>query len=81
MEITHPGNVITRYCHLLYHPSVQLGQQVAAGVKIGIVGTSGHSSGPHLHFEVHLHGDRSDRGATDPERFMRDQGAPLGLET
>jgi murein DD-endopeptidase MepM/ murein hydrolase activator NlpD len=78
MEITHAGNVITRYCHMLRRPSVFLGQSVAPGQEIGRVGTSGHSSGPHLHFEVHLHGDRSANGAVDPASFMRKQGAPLG---
>jgi murein DD-endopeptidase MepM/ murein hydrolase activator NlpD len=78
MEITHAGNVVTRYCHLLYRPSVFLGQSVAPGQEIGRVGTSGHSSGPHLHFEVHLHGDRSANGAVDPASFMRERGAPFG---
>jgi murein DD-endopeptidase MepM/ murein hydrolase activator NlpD len=78
MEITHAGNVITRYCHLLRRPSVFLGQAVAPGQQIAEMGTSGHSSGEHLHFEVHLHGDRSSAGATDPVRFMRERGAPLG---
>jgi murein DD-endopeptidase MepM/ murein hydrolase activator NlpD len=78
MEITHASNVVTRYCHLLRRPSVFLGQTIAPGQEIGVVGTSGHSSGPHLHFEVHLHGDRSSRGAVDPAGFMRERGAPLG---
>lgn len=78
MEITHANKVITRYCHMLERPSVYLGQHVAPGHPIGLMGTSGHSSGPHLHFEVHLRGDRSANGAVDPVSFMRGQGAPLG---
>ena len=36
------------------------------------------SSGPHLHFEVHLNGDAPFDGAADPVKFMQDVGAPLG---
>jgi murein DD-endopeptidase MepM/ murein hydrolase activator NlpD len=79
VEITHAGNVITRYCHLVRHPDVRVGGQVTAGDPIGQVGATGHVSGPHLHFEVHLNGDRYATGAVDPVKFMRDQGAPLGL--
>jgi len=39
--------------------------------------TSGHSSGSHLHYEVHLNNDRSSAGAVDPVWFMRDVRAPL----
>ncbi|MEV4618414.1 M23 family metallopeptidase [Asanoa sp. NPDC049573] len=78
VDIMHADNVMTRYCHMLYRPKVRVGQTVAAGQPIGIVGTSGHSSGPHLHFEVHLNGDRSSSGATNPLPFMRDKGAPVG---
>ncbi|MEV0714943.1 M23 family metallopeptidase [Asanoa sp. NPDC050611] len=78
VDIKHAGEVITRYCHMLYRPKVRVGQTVAAGQPIGIVGTSGHSSGPHLHFEVHLNGDRSSSGATNPMVWMRERGAPLG---
>jgi murein DD-endopeptidase MepM/ murein hydrolase activator NlpD len=81
MEITHANNVITRYCHMLVRPSVYLGQTVAPGAEIGRVGTSGHSSGPHLHFEVHLDGDRTSNGAVDPASFMNERGAPLGMDT
>lgn len=45
---------------------------------IGQVGTSGNSSGPHLHFEVHLNGDRSKSGAINPAPFMSERGIPLG---
>ena len=79
VEITHADNVITRYCHQQIQPRVTVGQRVAAGDIIGIVGTTGNSSGPHLHFEVHLNGDRSFAGAVDPVPFMRDKGAPLGV--
>ncbi|MGI5212953.1 M23 family metallopeptidase [Plantactinospora sp. CA-290183] len=77
VDILHAGNVITRYCHMVRAPLVRKNQLVEAGQVIGKVGSSGNSSGPHLHFEVHLRGDRSKRGATDPVPFMRERGAPL----
>ncbi len=78
VEIQHGGGIMTRYCHLKTRPSVAVGQRVAAGEPIGVVGTSGNSSGPHLHFEVHVNNDRSSNGAINPETFMREHGAPLG---
>jgi murein DD-endopeptidase MepM/ murein hydrolase activator NlpD len=78
VEILHAGNIITRYCHQLRQPDVVVGQRVAAGQPIGVVGDSGNSSGPHCHFEVHLNGDNSSAGAVDPVPFMNQQGAPLG---
>jgi murein DD-endopeptidase MepM/ murein hydrolase activator NlpD len=77
VEIVHAGSVMTRYCHMVQRPSVTVGQQVTAGEIIGRVGTSGNSSGPHLHFEVHLNNDRTSRGAVDPVGYMRGVGAPL----
>ncbi|GAB1694876.1 M23 family metallopeptidase [Krasilnikovia sp. M28-CT-15] len=81
VEIVHAGNVMTRYCHMVEHPAVQVGQRVQAGQQIGRVGTSGNSSGPHLHFEVHLNNDRRSVGAINPVPFMEQQGAPLGGTT
>ena len=78
VEIVHAGNVMTRYCHMVQRPFVRVGQEVAAGEVIGRVGSSGNSSGPHLHFEVHMNNDRSSSGAVDPVRFMRERGAPMG---
>jgi murein DD-endopeptidase MepM/ murein hydrolase activator NlpD len=80
VEIQHAGNVMTRYCHMVEPPAVRVGQQVVAGQRIGRVGTSGNSSGPHLHFEVHLNDDRRSVGAIDPVPFMLQQGAALGGE-
>ena len=80
VEIQHAGNIMTRYCHMVQRPFVKEGQEVKAGEVIGRVGTSGNSSGPHLHFEVHLNDDRSSAGAIDPVPFMRQQGAALGGE-
>ena len=77
VEILHANNVMSRYCHLVKRPSVRVGQRVAAGQPIAEAGTSGNSSGPHLHFEIHRNNDRSSAGAVDPVPYMRQQGAPL----
>jgi murein DD-endopeptidase MepM/ murein hydrolase activator NlpD len=78
LDLLHPGQVITRYCHLAARPLVQPGERVTAGRPLGLVGSSGHSSGPHLHYEVHLRGDTGSSGAVDPVVWMREHMAPLG---
>jgi len=78
VDIEHADGIITRYCHMLAQPYVSAGQTVLAGQVIGIVGSSGNSSGPHLHYEVHVNRDRSSMGAVDPVAFMASVGAPLG---
>ena len=78
VDIAHAGGVITRYCHMGLPPAVAVGAAVAAGQPLGVVGSTGHSSGPHLHFEVHTNGDSSAAGAIDPIPFMTGHGAPLG---
>jgi murein DD-endopeptidase MepM/ murein hydrolase activator NlpD len=77
VDILHANNVITRYCHQMVRPYVTVGQYVAPGQIIGVSGSSGNSSGPHVHFEVHINGDASGRGAIDPIPFMNQVGAPL----
>ncbi len=78
VDIEHANGIITRYCHMLTQPAVTQGQPVTVGQVIGIVGTSGNSSGPHLHYEVHVNHDQSALGVIDPAAFMNSVGAPLG---
>jgi murein DD-endopeptidase MepM/ murein hydrolase activator NlpD len=78
VDILHAADVITRYCHMQSRPLVRPSQRVGAGQVIGFSGSSGNSSGPHLHFEVHVDGDSSGRGAVNPVQFMDRVGASLG---
>jgi murein DD-endopeptidase MepM/ murein hydrolase activator NlpD len=55
--VEHSNGVETRYAHLS-STAVQPGDSVAAGQTIGRVGSTGRSTGPHLHFEVLLDGKR-----------------------
>jgi hypothetical protein len=55
IEISHGSGFTTRYAHLSVQ-SVSPGQTVSKGQKIGNVGNTGGSSGPHLHYEQRLNG-------------------------
>jgi murein DD-endopeptidase MepM/ murein hydrolase activator NlpD len=54
----HGNGYSTRYAHLArFAPGLQSGMIVARGTTIGFEGSTGNSTGPHLHFEVRLNGD------------------------
>jgi murein DD-endopeptidase MepM/ murein hydrolase activator NlpD len=65
IEIDHGNGVSTRYAHLAVI-LVDVGDQVEADEVIGKSGSTGRSTGPHLHYEVRLNGQ-----AVDPMRFLR----------
>jgi len=65
VEITHPNGSVTLYAHndrIL----VREGQQVTQGQQISEMGSTGFSTGPHSHFEIHPSG----KGAVDPMAFL-----------
>ncbi|TPJ66501.1 M23 family metallopeptidase [Mesorhizobium sp. B2-7-1] len=64
VEVDHGNGFATRYGHLS-EIDVAVGQKLAAGDVIGKTGSSGRSTGPHLHYEV-----RHDGEAVDPLRFL-----------
>ncbi|MBF2028069.1 MAG: peptidoglycan DD-metalloendopeptidase family protein [Oscillatoriales cyanobacterium C42_A2020_001] len=65
VEIQHPDGSLTLYAHN-NRILVQVGQEVAQGQQISEMGSTGYSTGPHLHFEVHPSG----RGATNPMAYL-----------
>ncbi len=69
--IQHSHGFITRYAHLMAF-RIQKGQNVQQGQIIGLIGNTGMTTGPHLHYEVHL-----GTGVIDPMKFLNiRQGAP-----
>jgi murein DD-endopeptidase MepM/ murein hydrolase activator NlpD len=73
VEVDHGGGLSTRYGHLSAI-SVSPGQQVSPGAVLGRVGSTGRSTGPHLHYEVRIDGE-----AVDPSRFLRAATALNGV--
>ncbi len=68
VRLQHDDGTLTLYAHMS-ELLVQAGQRVAAGTHVGREGSSGHSTGPHLHFEVRVGGV-----PVDPEPWLRARG-------
>ena len=64
--INHPDGAKTVYFHLLDPSPLKNGQSIPAGTFIGKVGSTGRSSGPHLHFEYYPPGSTT---RVDPEKY------------
>jgi murein DD-endopeptidase MepM/ murein hydrolase activator NlpD len=72
ITIDHGDGLVTQYLHLKTDSAtVEIGQAVQSGMKIGEVGSSGWSSMPHLHFEVYENGNPIET-FLDPERWWDD---------
>ncbi len=74
--LRHDNGWATYYLHQnLFSPGVATGVRVNQGQHIGDVGTTGRSTGPHLHYEVHIDGER-----VDPQSIITDDSARKRLE-
>ena len=65
LVIDHGMGLTSMYCHMNSFADLQIGEEVEAGQVIGKVGTTGRSTGPHLHWTMSLNGAR-----VDPELFL-----------
>lgn len=65
VDVRHADGSLTRYAHNS-RTLVQVGQRVTQGQHIADMGSTGFSTGPHTHFEIHPQG----KGATDPIAFL-----------
>jgi murein DD-endopeptidase MepM/ murein hydrolase activator NlpD len=65
VEIDHGNGLSTRYGHLS-EIGVKVGAPIKIGQVIGAVGSTGRSTGPHLHYETRIDGE-----AVDPQKFLR----------
>ena len=65
VEVDHGNGLSTRYGHLS-EINVKVGETVKIGQVVGLVGSTGRSTGPHLHYETRIEGE-----AVDPQKFLR----------
>lgn len=65
VEVDHGNGLSTRYGHLS-EINVRVGETVKIGQVVGLVGSTGRSTGPHLHYETRIEGE-----AVDPQKFLR----------
>lgn len=55
--IDHGGRIVSSYSHLIRRPNLTEGQTIASGAQIGQVGSTGRSSGNHVHWRVRVNGE------------------------
>ncbi|HEX8631509.1 MAG TPA: M23 family metallopeptidase [Catenuloplanes sp.] len=72
--LDHGNGYLTHYAHLSSR-AVRPGQRVVARQRIGAEGSTGDSTGPHLHFEVHR---RVWRNTVEPTDWLRARGIDVG---
>jgi murein DD-endopeptidase MepM/ murein hydrolase activator NlpD len=72
VHVDHGAGFTTRYFHMVTGSiAVSNGQSVTKGQKLGNVGTTGNSTGEHLHWETRVNGE-----PVNPRDFMRERGVP-----
>lgn len=77
--IEHSNGYYTLYGHMTKDITVKEGDEVKSGQEIGIMGSTGNSTGNHLHFEVRTGGSTFwNSKKVDPEQFFNDDCSPVG---
>src|SRR3546814_3511762 len=74
VEVSHGHGIMTRYAHLSGF-NAKVGQKAMRGQQIARMGSTGRSTGTHLHFEVRLNGQ-----PTNPRRFMEANADVLKIQ-
>jgi len=80
-RVKHGANVVTVYAHLeRFELGLTPGMSVKKGEVIGYIGSTGRSSGPHLHYEVLINGEQIDPLGTGENLLADDQGEGLNKD-
>jgi murein DD-endopeptidase MepM/ murein hydrolase activator NlpD len=69
LEIDHGNGIVTKYAHCS-RIEVKKGQHVQRGQVVANVGSTGLATGPHLHYEIHVHGK-----VVNPLTYVLPEGA------
>ena len=73
IKIDHGNGVATRYLHMKQPSPLKVGTEVASGQEVGLVGNTGVGTGAHLHFEIHINGEK-----VDPLDYVKPGGGTTG---
>lgn len=79
VTLSHAAGYVTRYLHMSQTPAVRVDDRVGQGQVLGYVGSTGNSTGPHLHFEIHRNGALYDIAPAYTCRGTVVKGAPINL--
>jgi hypothetical protein len=72
IKIDHGNGVASRYLHMQHQSPLKVGERVEAGQDVGKVGNTGVGTGPHLHFEIWINGEK-----VDPLKYVNPGGGTI----